>query len=88
MDRLSDVGKLGLRLFEQMKAGLELDHLGEAVAIHVDTGDYALGKTHSLAARELLKRHAVDGRIATFTIGPPTDSDLLIAGRIAASRKL
>jgi len=59
----------------------------KAVAIHVDTGDYAVGENHSDAARALLARHEPDGRIVTLTIGPPTDADLRLAARMTAGRK-
>ena len=57
----------------RLKAILEPEHTGEAVAIHIDTEDYALGKSHSEAVHALLARHQPDGRIVTHTIGPPTD---------------
>jgi hypothetical protein len=31
---------------EKLKDKLEREHMGKAVAIHVDTGDYAVGKNH------------------------------------------
>jgi hypothetical protein len=30
---------------EQLRSSLEPDHIGEVVAIHVETGDFAVGKT-------------------------------------------
>lgn len=85
---LSPISRQALRIYEQrLKRQLEAEHMGEAVAIHVDTGDYALGRTHSQALKALLARHARDGRIATLRIGPPTDSDIRLAARISASRK-
>jgi hypothetical protein len=57
------------------------------VAVHVDTGDYAVAESHSAAARALLARHEPDGRIVTLTIGPPTDADLRLAARMTAGRK-
>jgi hypothetical protein len=67
---------------EKLKAKLEQEHLGRAVAVHVDTEDYAIGDSHSSAARALLERHAPDRRIVTLTIGPPTEADLQFAARI------
>ena len=85
---LSPLGRKGLEIYQtRLQADLEPGHNGEAVAIHVDTGDYAVADTHSHAARALLSRHERDGRIVTFTIGPPTDSDLRLAARIVAGRK-
>jgi hypothetical protein len=57
------------------------------VAIHVDSGDYAVAATHSQAARALLARHPADGRTVTLTIGPPTDIDLRLTARMLAGRK-
>ena len=66
----------------RLRETLERDHLGAAVAIHVDSGDFAVGPTHRDAALALLKRHQPDGRIVTLTIGPPTDSDLALISRM------
>ena len=82
---LSPLGEAGRAIYEErLRVSLEQDHLGEAVAIHVDTGDYAIGRTHGDAARALLTRHERDGRIVTLTIGPPTDADLRLGMRAAA----
>src|SRR5687768_4771709 len=86
---LSELADRAQSIYEtRLKADLEAQHIGDAVAIHVDTGDYATGKTHSKAARLLLTRHPKDGRIVTLRIGPPNESDLQIASRIAADQKL
>ncbi len=67
-------------IYEQrLRAKLERDSLGKAVAIHPDSGDYAVGSTHREAAEQLIARDRLDGRIVTLTIGPPTKSDLRIA---------
>ena len=85
---LSPLAEQGRAIYEsRLKALLELEHSGEAVAIHVDTEDYVLGKSHSEAAHALLARHQPDGRIVTLTIGPPTDQDLRLATRITAGQK-
>ena len=85
---LSDVAQEACDLYDsKLKALLEPDHPGESVAIHVDTGDYALGCTHWQAAHVLLGRHPPDGRIATLTIVPPTDTDLRLAARMIAGPK-
>lgn len=85
---LSPLAEQGRAIYEKrLKATLEPSHDGEAVAIHVDTGDYALGNSHSSAARILLSRHEPDGRIVTLTIGTPTDSDIRLISRVALGRK-
>ena len=85
---LSPLAELGRTIYEdKLKSILEPNHNGEAVAIHVDTGDYALGNSHHAAAQALMVRHAADGRIVTLTIGLPTDTDSRLATRVAAGRK-
>ena len=85
---LSPLAEQGRAIYEaRLKSLLEPEHSGEAVAVHVDTGDYAVAKSHSDAARALLARHEPDGRIVTLTIGPPTDADLRLAARLTAGRK-
>jgi hypothetical protein len=85
---LSPLAEQGRAIYEErLKPLLESEHSGKAVAVHVDTGDYAIADNHSDAARALLARHAPDGRIVTLTIGPPTDTDLRLAARITAGRK-
>jgi hypothetical protein len=87
-EQLSPLAARGLELYrERLQALLEPEHSGESVAIHVDTGDYELGGTHSDAARRLLSRHDCDGRIVTLTIGPPTDRDIRMSHRLAGARK-
>ena len=87
-DHLSPLAEQGRTIYEdKLKAVLEPAHNGEAVAIHVDTGDYAIGKSHSAAAHMLMKRHTVDGRVVTLTIGLPTDAHLRLATRMATGRK-
>jgi len=85
---LSPLAEQGRAIYEgKLKTILEPTHDGEAVAIHVDTGDYAVGNSHSIAAHTLLSRHEQDGRIVTLTIGAPTDADLRLITRVAAGRK-
>ena len=87
-DHLSPLAEQGRTIYqEKLKAALEPLHDGEAVAIHVDSGDYVIGNSHSAAAHLLMKRHEVDGRVVTLTIGSPTDGDLRLATRVAPGRK-
>ena len=84
----SQIGDLAQRIYDDcLKRQLESSNLGKAVAIHVDTREYAVGETHSLAAKELLKRIPRDGRIVTLTIGPPTEADMRLAARLSSSFK-
>jgi hypothetical protein len=49
---------------------LEPVHNNEYVAIHVDTEDYALGRTFREASDALQARHPKDGRMVGWKIGP------------------
>jgi hypothetical protein len=81
LDRLSSDG---MALYEsKLREILEREHDGEYVAIHVDSGDYAVGGTFVAAARELRKRHEPDGRVFGRRIG--NIPDYLLAARILAS---
>lgn len=55
--RVHEVATKGQQLFRQLSERLEKEHLGEAVAIDVDTGDYFLGKTGLEAVRKARARY-------------------------------
>jgi hypothetical protein len=61
----------------KLKTMLEPAHNGEYVALHVDSGDYAIGPTFRIASHTLQARHAKDGRVVGWKIGPDPDSDYL-----------
>lgn len=85
---LSPLAQRGIDIYERdLRAELEPAHTGGAVAIHVDSGDYAVGRTHAEAARTLLARHERDGRIVTLTIGGPTDRDLRLMRRLDDNKR-
>ena len=85
---LDPVSLRGLAIYqERLKPLLEPEHNGKAVAIHVDTGEYAVARNHTLAREALLERYKPDGKIVTLTIGPPTAADLDMAYRILAGQK-
>ena len=65
-----DVSEQGQNIYDsRLKAKLELLYSRQFVAIHVESGDYAIAKTTALATRELLKRHSPDGRVFLRKIG-------------------
>ena len=69
-DELDEVSRRGLALYdEKLRSLLEPEHGGEVVAIHVDTGDYAVARNSPLARRELRARRP-EGMILTVDIGP------------------
>ena len=83
-----DLAERALEIYSsRLREQLEPEHNGEAVAIHVDSGDFALGRGHMEAMRHLRSRHARDGRIVILTVGPPTDSDRQLIGRTSSSAK-
>jgi hypothetical protein len=69
---------------ERLKALLEPAHNGETIAIHLDTGDYALANNSPDASREIRMRHS-EGLIMTTVVGPeqmdPLAYRMLAAGR-------
>lgn len=70
----------------QLKARLEPENNGKAVAVHVDSGDYIVADTHTAAGKAMDERHP-EGLFVTLTIGPPTKSDFTVAQRILAGQK-
>ena len=67
---------------ERLQSILEPAHNGEFVAIHLDSGNYTLGKTSS-QARFALREREPDGMIVTSKIGVVDDP---LAYRILASQ--
>lgn len=63
---------------EKLRATLEAVHLGSAVAIHLDSEDYAVSRNWARAMRELRQRHPEGEMYAQF-IGPPTRSEIALA---------
>src|ERR1051326_8833991 len=59
----------------KLKAILEPMHNNEFVAIHVDTGDYAVATNFRDASRTLMDRHGVDGKLDVMKIGPEPEQE-------------
>lgn len=73
---LTDVTQRGLAIYEtRLKALLEPAHLGEVVAIHVDTGEYAVAASSPDALRAM-RRLQPSGLLFLYTIGPAEDLGL------------
>src|SRR5437868_3478341 len=88
-DRLDTVGKLGDTLYEKLRGHLEEERSGEYIAIHVDSGEYEIGRTSNLAVRALLARRPADGRIHVQRIGDQPDYALaarILTGELSAGR--
>lgn len=74
---LQELGERGQSIYESLTALLEPEFNGQHIAIHVETGDYAIARFSTIAARELSHRHPVDGRIYSRQIGPDPDTDFV-----------
>ena len=74
---LQELAELGQAIYDHLQATLEPEYDGQHIAIHVDTSDYAIAKFSTVAARELSRRHPVDGRIFSRLIGPGPDTDFV-----------
>ena len=81
---LQDLADRGMAVYEKMKPQLEPQHNGQYVVIHVDTEDYAIGRTFHEANRAMRARHPLDGRLFGIKIGSEPDNDSL-AARIVLS---
>ncbi len=69
-NELDDVTRQGLAIYDtRLRAILEPEHNGKVVAIHVDSGDYAVARNSPLARRALRARYP-EGMILTTDIGP------------------
>jgi hypothetical protein len=90
-DTLSDLSQRGLAIYnETLKSILEPQHTNRYVAIHVPTGDYALGASSGDAMRAILQNHPVDGQLIIRKIGPEPDYSMaarVMAGELKASSK-
>jgi hypothetical protein len=79
-----EVAAKGRAIYEnELGPLLEPEHDKEYVVIHVDNGDYAVGKSMGAAMRELLKRHPVDGRLIGLKIG--NEPEYGLAARLLAA---
>ena len=74
---LADVTECGLAIYEsRLKALLEPEHLGEVVAIYVDTGEYAVAASSPDALRAM-RRLQPSGLLFLYTVGPAEDLGLV-----------
>lgn len=55
--RVHEVSRKGQRIFEALPEALQKDHLGEAVAIEVESGEYFLGRTGLEAVRKAREKY-------------------------------
>jgi hypothetical protein len=73
---------------DTLKPLLEPSHNKEYIAIHVDSEDYAIARSAREAARALLMRHPIDGRIFSRRIGSEPETGSLarmLAGEVVGA---
>lgn len=76
-----NVAELGAEIYEEhIRPQFEESHRNQYVAIHVDSGDFAVDRTSSAAARELRKTHPVDGRVYLRKISD--EPEYMLAARL------
>lgn len=84
---LDEISSMGAEIYEgRLKAILEPDMNGKFVAIHVDTGDYTVGRSSAVATREMHRLHPHDTRLLVMKVGPEPEYGL--AARILAGEML
>ena len=80
----------GSAVYERIRERLEASDRGKQVAIHVDTGDYAIGRTSAEAGRALLAGKRPDGRMFVRQIGDEPEYALaarILAGELASQTR-
>lgn len=87
MERLSAIASAIYH--DRLRSLLEPIHDGEWVAIHLDTGSFALGSSSPDALRALRRQHP-HGFVVTRLVGPEREDPTLyrmLASQIARERK-
>lgn len=89
---LQDLAGRGQAIYGgQLRTRLEPEYDGRFVAIHVDSGDYAVAHSSAQATRDLQKRRPLDGRLYVRRIGPGPEwglaARLLVGEMMEAARK-
>ncbi len=87
---MEDVVRKGEVIYDSLQTSLlETVGAGRYIAIHVDSGDFAAGRSTAEATRMLRQRHPADGRIFLRQIGDEPDYSLaarLLAGEMSMGR--
>lgn len=87
---LQELNRLGKQIYEnRVRALVEPEYDGQYVAIQVDTGDYAVGKSTAEATRALRELVSINGRGFLRKIGNEPEYDLaarIMAGQMMAVR--
>jgi len=85
---MAELSTRGQAIYETKKSLLEPEFNNQYVAIHVDTGDYAVAKSSASATRALHQRHP-PGRAYSRKIGNEPEYGLaarLLVGEMMAGR--
>jgi hypothetical protein len=83
---LEELSRMGSAIYDdRLRAILEPDCNGKFVAIHVDSGDYTVGRSSGETMRAMHKLHA-DSRLLVMKIGPEPEYGL--AARILAAEMM
>ncbi len=83
-DHQDTLTRMGLEVYDtELRQILEPEHNGRTVAIHIDTGDYALARNSPDAMRAIRKKHRT-GLIVNILVGPNQMDQL--ARRMLAAR--
>jgi hypothetical protein len=75
-EELDELGRLGDEQYARLRETIEPGNEGKFVAIHVDTGEYAIGKSATDASRALRSGRSPDGRMHVQKIGNEPDWEL------------
>lgn len=81
---LDDLTRRGMAVYAERQGELERGYLGQMVAIHPDSGDWAADPDEDAAFRTLRARQP-KGLLFVRRIGPPTAADMRFAARVLAS---
>lgn len=72
---LDDLSQQGIVIYERLKPLLEPAHNGEAIAIHVESGDYAVARFTGTAMRTL-RQTRPNGPLVLLRIGSEPEQAL------------
>ena len=68
----SEIARLGKEIYQRdIRSKVEADHVGQVVAIDVDSGKYAPGK-NAIAASESLREQQPEAQVWLMQVGYPT----------------
>lgn len=85
-DEMEHLHAQALALYEdKLKAILEPEFLGQVVAIHPESGEYAVARNSPNAMRAMRARH-IDGFLLLLDIGPVAGDDTLTLRMLANER--